>query len=285
MLKTLFFLVLISQTGNGPAPAAGLPVPGISALPDSVSAIVTPEPLAPFLKSMDIYDRIHAAIRLGQIGGDKSLEMLQATYSREKAPPSLKNAYPNAKYYILSAIGMVGDNNAERFLFPIAQEYSASLLADSGRIPTPEGSDSNWILLGSFNGLAKVAGPSTTAFFDSICGLRFGAQWVRERACDSYYQTFLKSGAFRSAADSMNYLLANFRRLSAADMWDSTGHYSSQRIRVWGIKSALFRLSEKEADYIDRFLQTIPADDPAYEGLARINRELRKGRGPYDLVN
>jgi hypothetical protein len=177
-------------------------------LPDSVAKIKIPEEVRSFIISRSFEDRRAGSIRLGQIGGEKALEMLIEAFEQEPYRPGI-DAGVGIRRYILLSIGQIGGAKAENFTRNILLDYSPDFFGPR----LWNASDSIDIMTGAFDALVGMDPPWLKAFMDTIFNSSGRDMWLRERAY-AYMEEEFMNASFGNQNERVNYLIAQYLELS-----------------------------------------------------------------------
>jgi hypothetical protein len=264
--------VTIALLAIGYSPAAGdVFLSQDTAIPDSVKSIENAQSLQKYIDSKLESDRVAACIRLGEIGGRDSYELLLETFENEPVKGDM-DSYMGVKYYSLASMGRTGIDEAQDYLIEMAWEYSAHLQPLS---PYSEVNDSLSVIEGALEGLYQFGSPTAIACLDSIFQSEEYYWLVRSRANLMLLKYELRNDSISTSSDTARFLINRLDKSGGPfGQFESDGSISRGFIVQNNIFSMVYDLKAITLPYLTDFVSGLSDDDPRIASLKRLMTDM-----------
>jgi len=236
--------------------------------PEYIKSISTAKALRQYVYSQNTLDRITACIRLGEIGGEASIQILIEAFNKEPHG----SAAEAVKFHALLSIGKIGGARAEKFLTEIAMNYSENINNSTQAFGIK---DSLAALRGSFQGLYEIGSSSTIAALDSIFKNQNYYWFVRSLANLQLLKHELRNDSIRTASDSALSLMARLRNLGGPyKQFNPNGKINEGFMVQNNIFYLIYQYRNITLPYLKEFIVELDINDPGIPSLEKLKDDM-----------
>ncbi|MCP4634462.1 MAG: hypothetical protein GY855_16155 [candidate division Zixibacteria bacterium] len=236
-------------------------------IPDYMKNENSIKKLREFIYSAKTTDRIVTCLRLAEIGGEQSLQLLKEAVEKEPYY-SVVDPCSGVKYYALTSIGKIGGSEAEEYLNSIISRYS---------IQNGDGlnhMDSIVTLHGAFEGLYEMGTNSAVFSLEDVYKNKDLYWFERDLADLILLKCELRSEKITTAADTAQYLIEQLKPYDEYPKHMDEHGVNDQSFRYKNARFWLFQFRKITLPYLEEYILELPYNNSKAEDLKKLRDSM-----------
>jgi len=256
----------------------------------AIKEIDNTQDLQPFVLDLDFEIRSAVVTRLGEIGTEEAVKMLDEVFRKE---PRKRGTDVSAgiKGEVVKALARSGHKNAKEILFEIITNSIEEGPLVKGSYSHIYDSQYYAVLMQAIGALVAFPGPDTLSFLRSVADNSKLLYSLREEAWETLFAVEMKQKGLEASKEQVRFLLArmNSKGVFPEEWWHKPGKKTDAAIKQTVIEKLI---EEKGWDSVDSLLEHADSMDPedysqktsAYRMLSAILiRDLAKAGDRDDM--